>query len=322
MTAGPVLAVDVGGTKLAVALVDAGGRATRIQRAPTPQGPRAAAETVWAALDTLVTVLLGEAGLGEAGVSGVGIGCGGPMVWPAGEVSPLNLPGWRGFHLRARMAKRFRKVPVRVHNDAVCLAVGEHWRGAGRGRDNMLGMVVSTGVGGGLILGGRLLDGADGNAGHIGHVIVDPDGPECSCGGYGCLEAIASGPNLVAWAKEQGWRPPSRAGDLATARELAADARRGHAVAMAAMQRAGSALGVAIASATDLLNLEVVAIGGGLSQAGPLIFDPLQESLRRHARLSFATGVAVVPATLGQDAGLVGAAALVLAGTTYWNPTT
>jgi len=242
------------------------------------------------------------------------------MVWPAGEVSPLNIASWRDFPLRARMQQRFAGLPVRVHNDAVCLAVGEHWRGAGRGRDNMLGMVVSTGVGGGLVLGGRLVDGADGNAGHIGHVVVDPDGPECSCGGYGCLEAIAAGPRLAAWAQAQGWRPSAPAGDVATARDLADDARRGHPVAAAAMNRAGAALGVAIASATHLLNLEVVSIGGGLSQAGPLIFDPLQESLRRHARLSFAVRLAVVRATLGQDAGLVGAAALVLAGSTYWNP--
>jgi glucokinase len=314
---GPVLAVDVGGTKLAVALVDVSGRAYRVRRAPTPAGPRADAETIWAALDGLLDALLAEDGPPP---EGVGVGCGGPMVWPAGEVSPLNIASWRDFPLRARMQHRFAGIPVRVHNDAVCLAVGEHWRGAGRGRDNMLGMVVSTGVGGGLVLGGRLVDGADGNAGHIGHVVVDPDGPECSCGGYGCLEAIAAGPRLAGWAQAQGWRPSAPAGDVATARDLADDARRGHPVAAAAMNRAGAALGVAIASATHLLNLEVVSIGGGLSQAGPLIFDPLQESLHRHARLSFAARVAVVPATLGQDAGLVGAAALVLAGSTYWNP--
>jgi glucokinase len=317
--AGPVLAIDVGGTKTAVALVDAGGRAYRVLRAPTPQGPRVDAEAVWAPLEALVSALLAEDG---PELAGVGIGCGGPMVWPAGEVSPLNIPSWRDFPLRARMQERFDRIPVRLHNDAVCLTVGEHWRGAGRGRNNMLGMVVSTGVGGGLVLGGRLLDGADGNAGHIGHVVVDPDGPQCACGGYGCLEAVASGPRLVAWAQEQGWRPTAATSAAPTGQDLADDARRGHPVATAAMNRAGAALGVAIASATDLLNLEVVAIGGGLSQAGPLIFDPLQESLRRHARLSFAARLAVVRAALGQDAGLVGAAALVLAGSTYWNPET
>jgi glucokinase len=242
------------------------------------------------------------------------------MRWPAGEVSPLNIPGWREFPLRARLARRLPGLPVRLHNDAVCVAVGEHWRGAGRQRLDFLGMVVSTGVGGGLVLDGRLVDGADGNAGHIGHVIVEPDGPPCSCGGYGCLEAVASGPNLARWAAKEGWRsgePP--VDDADAGREVVEDARRGHPVAVAALVRAGHGLGVGLASAAQLLDLQTVAIGGGISQAGPLLFEPLEESLRRHARLSFARGVQVVPAALGQDAGLVGAAALVLAGDAYWH---
>ena len=203
-----------------------------------------------------------------------------------------------------------------MHNDAICLVAGEHWRGAGRGRSNVLGMVVSTGVGGGLVLDGRLVEGASGNAGHVGHVVVDPDtGPECGCGGRGCAEAIARGPALVAWAQSQGWRPEQKD---ATAKELAADGAAGHPVGIAAMRRAGRALGIAIASATCLCDLEVVSVGGGLSQAGPLIFDPLEEALRAHARLGFARQVSVVPAALGQSAGLVGAAALILAADRYW----
>jgi glucokinase len=318
-----VLAIDVGGTKFAAALVDTNGRVVRAARAPTPRGPRADAETLWEALDRLLTALLAElgddrSGAPGAGLIGVGVGCGGPMLWPAGVVSPLNIPGWRDFPLRSRLAERFQAIPVRLHNDAVCMAVGEHWRGAGRNRRDMLGMVVSTGVGGGLVLDGRLLDGAAGNAGHIGHVIVDPDGPPCACGGQGCLEAVASGPNLVRWAKEQSWHGPAGSGEP-TGLDLVEDARRGHPVATAALRRAGSAIGVGIASAAHLLDLETVAIGGGISQAGPLLFEPLEESLRRHARLSFARGVQVVPAALGQDAGLVGAAALVLAGDSYWH---
>ncbi|MBN6051251.1 ROK family protein [Nonomuraea sp. RK-328] len=331
-------------------------------------------------------------------VEGVGVGCGGPMRWPAGEVSPLNIPGWRGFPLRARLAERFPGVPVRLHNDAVCVAVAEHWRGAGQGTRDMLGMVVSTGVGGGLVLGGRLVDGGTGNAGHIGHVVVEPvDGPPCGCGGRGCLEAVARGPALTAWALARGWLPggvpvdasgrpddgkrrptdvegppvewtgrPGRVGerpesvagrpeDVAgrpgsvagrsedvsgrpeevrgtaawrdayredrgvTARALAADARAGDEVAMAAMRRAGHALGVAIASATHLCDLELVTVGGGLAQAGEPLFGPLEEALRAHARMGFARRVRVTPAALGQDAGLVGAAALVLAGDLYWS---
>ncbi len=310
----PVLAVDIGGTKLAAGLVEPGGRVLTWSQVPTPADLDA--EQLWRTLDALLTGVLDEARVAPSGLAGCGCGCGGPMEWPAGRVSPLNIPAWRDFPLRDRLAERLDGIPVHVHNDAICLVAGEHWRGAGRGRSNVLGMVVSTGVGGGLVLDGRLVEGASGNAGHVGHVVVDPDtGPECGCGGRGCAEAIARGPALVAWAQSQGWRPEKKD---ATARELAADGAAGHPVGIAAMRRAGRALGIAIASATCLCDLEVVSVGGGLSQAGPLIFDPLEEALRAHARLGFARQVSVVPAALGQSAGLVGAAALILAADRYW----
>ncbi|MFI6484153.1 ROK family protein [Nonomuraea sp. NPDC050663] len=309
-----ILAVDVGGTKMAAGLVSDDGTVVDSRRVATPQG--AGAEELWKTLLGLVEPF------GRA--DGVGIGCGGPMLWPAGEVSPLNMPGWRGFPLRARLEAMYGE--ARIHNDAVCVAAAEHWRGAGQGSANMLGMVVSTGVGGGLILGDRLIDGGTGNAGHIGHVVVEPDGPPCGCGGRGCLEAVARGPALVEWALARGWKPggaPSRAAvpyeeDRAvTGRTLADDARAGDEVALAAFRRAGRALGLAITAATHLCDLDVVTIGGGLSQAGSLLFDPLHETLREHARMEFAQRVKVVPAALGQDAGLVGAAALILAADRY-----
>ncbi|HEU5161416.1 MAG TPA: ROK family protein [Streptosporangiaceae bacterium] len=305
------LAVDIGGTKLAAALVEPQGRLAGYIRVETPTGLDG--EALWRTLVAMVGKLLADHG--DPTPAGVGVGCGGPMTWPRAEVSPLSIPAWRDFPLRDRIAERFPGRPVRVHNDAVCVAVGEHWRGAGRGRGNVLGMVVSTGVGGGLVLDGRLVDGASGNAGHIGHVVVDPAGPECLCGGRGCLEAIARGPNLVAWAQAQGWRP----GRPATGVELSADAARGHPIATTALRRAGRALGVAIASATHLCDLEVVAVGGGLSQAGSRLFDPLEETFRAHARMDFAREVRVVPASLGQTAGLVGAAALIFAADHYWH---
>jgi glucokinase len=177
-------------------------------------------------------------------------------------------------------------------------------------------MVVSTGVGGGLILDGRVVEGGSGNAGHIGHVVVEPDdGPLCGCGAHGCLEAIARGPALAAWAQGHGWR---RDQPDATAKDLAEDGALGHPVALAAWRRAGRALGIAIASATNLCDLEVVCVGGGLAQAGPMLFDPLTKSLRAHTRLEFASKVRVGPTALGQDAGLVGAAALIFAADLYW----
>jgi glucokinase len=310
----PALAIDVGGTKFASGLVEPGGRVISWAQTATPQ--ELDAEQLWRTLDALVTRILTEAEVNPAtGLAGIGCGCGGPMEWPAGKVSPLNIPAWQAFPLRDRLQERFGGLPVRLHNDAICFAVGEHWRGAARGRTTMLGIVVSTGVGGGLVLDGRLINGATGNAGHIGHVVVDPEGPPCVCGGRGCAEAVARGPALTAWAQAQGWRAGQ---PQVTARDLADDAAQGHPIALAAMRRAGRALGIAIASATHLCDLEVVAVGGGLSQAGSLLFDPLEEALRTHVGLDFARGVAVVPAALGQSAGLVGAAALLFAADRYW----
>ena len=311
----PALAVDVGGTKLAAAVVEPGGRLVTWARLPTPRDVDA--EQLWRTLDALVDQALEAARIASpSDLAGVGAGCGGPMEWPAGLVSPLNIPAWRSFPLRARLRERFARVPVRVHNDAICLVAGEHWRGAGRGKHNVLGMVVSTGVGGGLILDSRLIEGASGNAGHIGHVVVEPEGgPVCGCGGRGCLEAIARGPALVGWAQSEGWRQ-DRPG--ATAKDLADDGAHGHPVGLAAMRRAGRALGIAIASATYLCDLEVASIGGGLSQAGAMLFEPLEEALRAHTKLKFARRLRVVPAALGQHAGLVGAAALIFAADRYW----
>lgn len=310
----PVLALDIGGTKIAAAIVDTGGRMIATSRIETPVGLDA--DGLWSTVANLVRQLRSTSG--ELPLAGVGVGCGGPMIWPTGFVSPLNIPAWVDFPLRDRLRELIPGVPVRLHNDAVAFAAGEHWRGAGRGRDHVLGMVVSTGVGGGLVLDGRLVDGASGNAGHIGHVVVDPDGPACTCGGQGCLEAIARGPAVAAWALANGWEPGGTAAP--TARDVTDDAARGHRVAKAALERAGHALGVAIAGATHLLDLEVVALGGGLSQAGPLLFDPIEVAFRRHARMQYARDVRVVPAALGQEAGLVGAAALVLAADDrYWS---
>ena len=309
----PVLAIDVGGTKIAAGVVEPGGRLASWAQTETPRGLEAG--QLWRTLDVLCTNLLADQRIDVRGLAGVGCGCGGPLDWPSGRVSPLNIPAWRSFPLRERLRERFGGITVRLHNDAICMTAGEHWRGAGRGRRNMLGMVVSTGVGGGLVLDGRLINGATGNAGHIGHVVVDPSGPFCVCGGRGCLEAIARGPALAAWAQGEGWRPGQAA---ATAKDLADDAAQGHPIGVAAMRRAGRALGIAIASAVQLCDVEVVSVGGGLAQAGPLLFDPLEEALRTHAGLDYARNVPVVAATLGQSAGLIGAAALVFAADRYW----
>jgi len=300
------LAVDIGGTKLAAARVRTDGTVQVRARRPTPTDDDP--ESIWAALVSLVDdVTAGDV------PARVGVGCGGPMRWPAGEVSPLNLAGWRDFPLRARLSHRYPDAIVRVHNDAVAVAAGEHWRGAGRGTSHFLGMVVSTGVGGGLIVDGRVDSGRSGNAGHVGHVVVDADGPPCACGGRGCLEAIARGPAVVAWAQEQGWSAAEASGAT-----LADAAWSGDPLALAAFARAGQALGVALASVVATLDLDAVAVGGGLANSGDLLLAPARAAFDRHAGMSYVRDCRIVPAELGDDAGLVGAAAFVLAGGRYW----
>ena len=297
-----VLALDIGGTKMAAGLVVPDGTVIAHDRVATP--PDGDAETLWVAVVVLLDGLLARTG---TAYDAVGIGCGGPMVWPQGLVSPLNIHGWRGFPLLDRVRERYAgDRPAAIHNDAVALAVAEHRWGAGRGLENVLGMVVSTGVGGGLVLGGRRIDGTSGNAGHVGHVVVDPDGPACPCGGRGCVEAIARGPALAAYAVSLGWTGAE------TGVAVAAGARAGDAACRAAFERAGRAVGIGVASAAALLDLDVVAIGGGVAQAGDLFLDPVRAAFAEHGGMDFVRRCRIVPTGTGPLAGLSGAAALVL----------
>jgi glucokinase len=295
------LAIDIGGTKIATGLVDLGGALVHTAVHPTPD--TADAEAVWAVVDELITATVAAAG---GRVRGAGIASAGPVDLPSGTVSPINITCWRDFPVRDRVAAAVPGVPVRLGGDGLCMALGEHWRGAGLGAEFMLGVVVSTGVGGGLVLDGAPYSGRTGNAGHVGHVVVDPDGRACSCGGHGCVETVAGGPRMVQWAREHGWvgAPGADAEDLAEA----ADA--GDAVACEAFRRGGAAVGRMIASVAAVCDLDLVVIGGGVAKAGALLFEPLGEALARHARLDFLTDLRVVAAELGTDASLIGAAAL------------
>ncbi|HTE70566.1 MAG TPA: ROK family protein [Actinomycetes bacterium] len=314
---GTVLALDIGGTKLASAVIDDTGRILGRGRVPSPTGTDP--EPLYEALVACAAAALRGADVLPGDLVGIGVAAAGPMVWPSGEVSPLNMPAWRGFPLRKRLAEEFDSERVLIHNDAVGLAVGEHWKGAGVGTSNLLGITVSTGVGGGLILAGRLYHGTSGNAGHVGHVVVEPDGPVCACGGRGCLEAIASGPNTVRHALDEGWRP--RPGVVADGVALAAAAATGDAVALRSVARAGRAVGTAIASCANLLDLEVAAIVGGFSQSGPPFWEPLQQAFATHASFPFAAACRVIPGQLVGTAGLLGAAAFVLIPDRYgWDP--
>jgi glucokinase len=302
-----VLAIDVGGTKLAAGVVDSSGRLRA--SAATATAGAATADDLFERLVDLCRGVIASAAVRE--FKAIGVGCGGPMLYPAGVVSPLNIAVWRAFPLRARLSEAFGR-PCVVDNDAKALALGERWRGAGRGSNNMLGMVVSTGVGGGIILDGRLLHGHAGNAGHVGHVLVWPNGPPCRCGASGCLEAVASGTGLsgrLAAALAQGHTTSVRSG--ASAAQIAAAARTGDALSAELFRSAGECVGRGIASAAALLDLELVVIGGSIAlKAWDLIGPPLVAELERAARLDFTRDVRVVRAELGDQAGLFGAAKL------------
>jgi glucokinase len=296
------LALDIGGTKIAAGLVDTAG--TLVHRAQSPT-PRTDAEAVWAVASGLLSSALA---LGGGAVQRVGIASAGPIDLPSGTVSPINLTAWQRFPIVSRVAES-TGLPVRLGGDGLCMAMGERWCGAARDAQFLLGMVVSTGVGGGLVLDGAPYDGRTGNAGHVGHVVVDPGGELCSCGGHGCVETVAAGPRMVQWARAQGWdAPPS-----ADAKDLADAALAGSEVALRAYARGARAIAAMIASVGAVCDLDVVVIGGGVARAGALLFDPLRAALAEYAGLSFLHGLDVVPAQLGGDAGLVGAAALAVA---------
>lgn len=283
------LAIDIGGTKLAAGLVSHTGEILRRRAVPTPNGDDP--ERLWERLAGLVVDMLevADGGGTTAGERTVvcGVGCGGPMAPGGVTVSPLNIPAWREFPLLARLTALVQ-LPVHIDNDAKALALGEGWVGTARGVRNFVAMVVSTGVGGGLVVDGRLLEGAAGNAGHIGHVIVVPDGRRCGCEAHGCLEAEASGLAIAAVTADD----PAAAGE---------DVRR----------RTGTLVGRAVASVANLLDLRLAVVAGSVALGyGSAFFAAAQAEIDARARISFTRGTRIVPAGLGDAGPLVGAAAV------------
>lgn len=300
-------ALDIGGTKIAGALVDDAG--TLLVRAQRPTPAQRSADELMAAVTSVLDELALDPMWGE--LTCLGIASAGPVDTAAGTVSPVNIPAWRRFPLTERVAAHPRLPaalrPVLV-GDAVAMTAAEHWLGAARGFANALCMVVSTGVGGGLVLDGRLHTGRTGNAGHIGHITVDLDGSLCPCGAPGCVEGLASGTAIAAHAQAAGWTAP--AGVAPTAAAVADAARAGNPHARAAYERAAQALAAAIAATAALVELDLVVIGGGVAQAGDTLFAPLRRRMADYAVLDFTRGLPVVPALLALDAGLIGAAAV------------
>jgi len=297
------LAVDLGGTKVEAALVDPTGSLLSSSRHRHPTGPASTSDQLADAVSLAVRDAL-RALPADATLLGAGIGSAGPIAGTTGDVSPLNLSAWRDYPLGTLVGTQVPGLPVTLRMDGICIALAEVWMGAAQGTSNVMGMIVSTGVGGGLILGGRVIAGATGNAGHIGHVAVAGFDDVCACGARGCLEAIASGPRTVTWARGQGF-----SGE--TGEQLAAAAVAGDPVARAAIERSAMAVGRAIASASALVDLDVVAIGGGFSHVSDDYIALVGAAVAGHSDFGFVTKTRVVASGLSGEGPLVGAAALV-----------
>ncbi len=298
------LGVDIGGTNIKVAAVSASGRvlARGVIETRAGDGPAAAFRRIHDAARTLA---------GATGVEGVGIGCAGLVDARTGvlRASP-NLARWKGASL-ARLARRHFAAPVMVANDATCAAFGESFVRGARGRD-LVAITMGTGVGGGIVAGGRVVQGVSGFGGEIGHMTVNPGGPRCRCGSRGCLEAYAGSYGIVAAARRVIRRRSRAARPVypATARAVLDAARGGNAACREAVREAGEHLGIAVASVLDVLNPSVVVLAGGIAGAFDLFEPHVRRAVRAHAFKENVAAAVIEPSRLGNDAAVVGAAML------------
>jgi glucokinase len=307
-----VLAIDIGGTKLALGLVDAEGRILQRDEIPTraTEGP----ERVLARLVELARTMRDRVAPSHA-LHRVGIACAGPLDRAAGLIlNPPNLPGWTRIAL-VDCLEQALGLPAVLDNDANAAALGEFRYGAGQGARSLVYLTVSTGIGGGIILDGRLWHGFGDSAGEIGHMTIDPNGPLCGCGNQGCLEALASGPAIARQAREalRSGRQ-SRLRDLpeATAADVVRLAQEGDGLAAEVWSASVHALALGVGAAITILAPERVIIGGGVAQAEDALFVPLRREVRRRVKLVAVESVPILPAALGRDVGILGAAALAL----------
>ena len=281
-----VLAIDIGDAKLAAGLMTMKGEL--LDRDDIDIDFSMNADALFASLNVIAQAQLERARTHHnARPVGIGVGCAGPVRPDVVAVSPMHIHAWRSFPLRSKLAT---STGLTVYGDlgAKALALAEGWLGAAQGRETFLAMVVSTSVEGGIVLNGQLLDGATGNAGHIGHTVVEPNGRRCLCGSRGCLEAEASGPAIEAITG----RAPSE-----PTYEI--------------MQRTGRLVGRAVASVCNLLDIDLAVVGGSIALGfGATFFNSAQASLDEHAQLSFSKGARIIPARLGGRGPLIGAGAV------------
>ncbi len=294
------LAVDIGGTKATVASIDGAFKVIHRREIATGSASNLDGALIEASKDVIATTS------GE--LIGVGIGSAGPLNLSAGTISPVNIPSWRGFQIVDLFKKLTSCNNVVLHGDGMAVADAEHQLGAGRGSRNMLGMVVSTGVGGGLILDNKLVSGESGNVSFFGHHSINHTGIRCTCGRIGCVEAYASGPSMVRRAQDLGWNSPAT--DFIA---LAQSARDGDSTAIQVIDEGAHALAVSIINVCVINDLDLVVVGGGVSQAGDIYWQPLLKHITAEAsHISFLADLKIKKAELLRDSGLLGAALGVL----------
>jgi glucokinase len=291
-------AVDIGGTKIAVGMVDDAGRV--LSRIQTPTDPND-----YAAGIEQITSLLGKVAK-EAGakISGIGIGSTGPVDPMRGEFADVDfLPGWRGKRIVNHLAEIF-KVSVALENDGDAAALAEAGWGAGRNRSRLIYVTIGTGIGGGIILDGKLYRGVEGAHPEIGHQIVDPAGPECSCGFRGCWESLAAGPAMAARYKR---RNPAQ-NPVISAKRICELARRGDRLALEAVEHEALYLGLGLANLISLFAPDAIVLSGSLMKSAPLFLDRMRAVIRSGCRFVPAEKTELNLASLGEDANLIGAA--------------
>lgn len=314
-----VVAVDLGGTHLRTAVCTLQG--SILARAKIETQVEKGADYIVRCIAELVERAIADTP--RERILGIGIAAPGPLDPRTGIVIQTpNLIGFEDYPLRERLAE-LTGLPTVVENDANAAAVGEHRFGAGRGYSHLVYLTISTGIGGGIIVDNRLLWGSRGLAGEVGHMTVEPHGPRCNCGNIGCLETLASGPAIARHAREAvlAGQPttlldltPGRDPDSITAQIVTEAAAGADTLALDILTRAGFYIGIGIVNLLHLLNPGRIVIGGGVSFAGDVLFKPIRETVSERAPAVYRQGVEIVPAALGDDAGLVGMAAIVFSG--------
>jgi len=294
-------AVDIGGTKIAVGMVDDGGRV--LSRMQTPTDPNRYDEGI-----ELISRLLREtAQKSGVEITGIGIGSTGPVDPIRGEFGDVDfLPGWRGKSPVKDLAQIFN-VSVALENDGDAAALAEASWGAGRNRSRLIYVTVGTGIGGGIIIDGQLYRGVDGAHPEVGHHVVDPAGPECSCGFRGCWESLAAGPAMVAWLETHapaGY--PHREG--ITAKKICELAQQGDAIALQAVDHEAFYLGLGLANLINLFTPDAIVLSGSVMKSAPLFLDRIRAVIRSGCRFVPAEKTQLTLASLGDDTNLIGAA--------------